>query len=620
MDIWLGMSRPVLGAFEVTVRGPLGRGLRRTIVIAEGLSVSYQPRTRLLAGVGLAQGKASLAAVGGAAVSPLLLRFGPGERSRPVEYQTPTESEPLLVTPPHAALLCPGAGVTAWTTSLLHLVTEDFVAAGRLLVRLPGEGQDTHPELEFYVGGQVVQSVPASGQRSTALVGFELERAADTIAAHGRAELVLKTGETMMPVGYVRPRRLASGAGLKDGLLELYDAAAVAGLTAGVYLGYAPWRPPVELPVGSDGTATLPGNLVNAGPLRVLVRVDDPWEATSWPAWPEAGASYPVQASGVPDLTDPEENAVARFVAGESELSALTALGRLWQIVDLAADLVKLGARADLAERCTNELLRRPRAALLALVDEELSGDDVVRAMILTGLAVAPADGGSWTADELLALERLWAAFPAAAAIATGALLASPEAADLAVSHCGASLCEILAGRPDPFAAVGRFGPEAERMALLSPEQVEALWQAAAVVPKALLDDDTRAMAARRTFDARNTAPLRSAAEVARTATRMAELAIRYSGYQDLVRPVAARNAADGKPGWLGLPAMSIGMALTARLAARGHARCAVLERKYRGKWANLALHAPDLVTIDLVRAEALIVGALDGKPEETHD
>ncbi|MGH3295975.1 MAG: hypothetical protein ACRDP7_29670, partial [Trebonia sp.] len=312
IDIWRGMSRPVLGAFEVTVRGPLGRGLRRTIVIAEGLSVSYQPQTRLLAGVGLAQGKASLAAVGGAAVSPVLLRFGPGERSRPVEYRTPTGSEPLLVTPPHAAVLCPGAGVMAWTTSLLHLVTEDFAAAGRLLVRLPGEGQDSHPELELYVGGQVVQSVPASGQRSTGLAGFELERAADTIAAHGRAELVLKAGETMMPVGYVRPRRLASGAGLNDGLLELHDATAVAGLTAGVYLGYAPWRPPVELPVGADGTATLPENLVNAGPLRVLVRVDDPWEATRWPSWPDARTSYAVQASGVPDLPDPEENPARR--------------------------------------------------------------------------------------------------------------------------------------------------------------------------------------------------------------------------------------------------------------------------------------------------------------------
>ena len=104
--------------------------MRRTVFIAEGLSVSYQPKLRLLTGIGLAKGKASLAAAAGATAQPASLRFGPGERARPVEYRTATESEPLVITPPHVAVLCPGAGVTAWTTSLLHLVTEDFADAG----------------------------------------------------------------------------------------------------------------------------------------------------------------------------------------------------------------------------------------------------------------------------------------------------------------------------------------------------------------------------------------------------------------------------------------------------------------------------------------------------------
>ena len=76
---------------------------------------------------------------------------------------------------------------------------------------------------------------------------------------------------------YVRPRRLASGVDLAGDKLVLRDAAAVDGLTAGVYLAYAPWRPPVELPVSADGTAALPPELRDAGPLRVLLRIDDPW-------------------------------------------------------------------------------------------------------------------------------------------------------------------------------------------------------------------------------------------------------------------------------------------------------------------------------------------------------
>ena len=70
IDVWEGIPRPALGAFEITVRGPLGRGLRRTIFVAEGLSVSYQPRMRPLTGAGLAAGAARLTAMTGATARP----------------------------------------------------------------------------------------------------------------------------------------------------------------------------------------------------------------------------------------------------------------------------------------------------------------------------------------------------------------------------------------------------------------------------------------------------------------------------------------------------------------------------------------------------------------------
>ena len=110
IDIWEGFARPVLGAFEVTVRGPLGRGLRRTIFLAEGLSVAYQPRVRPLTGAGLAAGAARLTAITGAKAQPAAVRFGPREHAHAVEYRTDAESAALVVTPPHVAVLCSGAG------------------------------------------------------------------------------------------------------------------------------------------------------------------------------------------------------------------------------------------------------------------------------------------------------------------------------------------------------------------------------------------------------------------------------------------------------------------------------------------------------------------------------
>ena len=226
----------------------------------------------------------------------------------------------------------------------------------------------------------------------------------------------------------------------------------------------------------------------------------------------------------------------------------------------------------------------------------------------------APIEHAPWIPGELRTLKRLWAGLPAAAAIATCDLFEDDDVADEAAAQCGDSLTAILQKHQDPHAAVGRFGPGAERLAALPPEQVEALWQAAAVVPQAMLDADTRATAARRMFDARNTPPMRATAVIARNVSRVAEQLISQTRYRDLAEAITARQPAQGKGGWLALPAMSIAMALLARLAARENSNCAMLEREYRGKWANLALYAPELVAIDLVVAEALVV-ALTEKP-----
>ncbi len=169
IDIWEGIPHPVLGAFEVAVRGPLGRGLRRTIFVAEGLSVAYHPQVRPLTGAGLAAGTARLTPTMGATALPTALRLGPGERTHSVEYRTDAKSEPLVITPPHVAVLCSGAGVTTWTTSQIHLIAEDFANAGRLLVRVPAASQVDGFHLAILIRGQQVQTIEASGPRPPGL-------------------------------------------------------------------------------------------------------------------------------------------------------------------------------------------------------------------------------------------------------------------------------------------------------------------------------------------------------------------------------------------------------------------------------------------------------------------
>jgi hypothetical protein len=418
-----------------------------------------------------------------------------------------------------------------------------------------------------------------------------------------------------MPVGLVRPRQLATGAEVSSGQLRIRDCAQIEGLTAALYLVRAPWRAPVVVPVPGDGVVQLPTGARDAGPLRVLLRVEDPWTVTEWPDWPGRSA-YACHAPGIPAGADPDEEALSRFLAGEADLPALSGhVERLWRLIYLADDLIGAGAPASLRERCSAVLRDQPVMALTGLLDAGLDAGACVAGLISSGLATA------WPAitDDAPLAERLWGTVPAAAAVLCSRLIAesagpgrecSAALLDAAGAQCGPNLTAVLDGDRDPSAQVGQFGPDAERMAVLSAEQVEAVWQAAAVVPQALLDADTRAVAARQMFDARRSAELARAAREATTIVRSAERLVAASPYRSAMAQIAARRHPDGKGGWLALPAMSASLALVARIAARGNEACRSFERGWRDCWAGLARQAPDLAGIDLVLAEALIAGA----------
>ena len=612
VDIWDGVPRPILGAFDVTVRGPLGRGVRRTIFIAEGFSVGYLPPVRALRVAGLEPGDAELHAPIGAAVKPARVCFGVSDRARIAELRAGNETEPVVITPPHIDLLCSGAGASTWTAAPIHADTETMADLGRLLVR--GRGTVVRADLEVWSGAQRIQTIPPSGEQASGLTGYDLARASATVAHHGRAELLLPWGQNAMPVGFVRPRRLATGAEVSSGQLKIRDCVPVDGLTAALYLARAPWRPPVIVPVPGNGVVQLPQGVRGAGPLRVLLRVEDPWTVTDWPDWP-ARNSYLCDAPGVPVGTDLEESALSQFLAGEDDLPARPrCLERLWRLTHLADDLIAAGAPANLRERCSVILRDQQGTAITALLDTGLGSGACVSGLISTGLATARPV----IEREFQAAEHLWGIAPAAASVLCSRLLTEPgrpgegpsdAVVDAALAQCGPNLDALLCGDDDPAVQVGQFGPDAERMAMLSPEQVEAAWQAAAVVPQTLLDADTRAAAARQMFDARRTPELARAARDATSIVRSAERLVAASPYPTAITQITARRHPDGKGGWLALPAMSASLALAARIAARGHEACRAFERGWRDRWTDLARQAPDLTCIDLVLAEALIAG-----------
>ncbi|XVS65519.1 hypothetical protein ACQPYE_05510 [Actinosynnema sp. CA-299493] len=607
--LWEDLPHPVLGSFDITVRGPLGRGLNRTLFVAEGLESRFQPAVRVFEGSGLERGRAELIAPVGATAAPRVLDFASDVRAEVVEYRTPTETEPLVVTPPHLQVMHERADQSlVWSAGSLRIAADVFAdQPGVLLVRVP-EAADV-PPLQVAVPGAVVQTVPPSGRVEAGTARYDLVRVADTVAEHHGVELVLDLGGRPVRLATVRPRRLAEGVRRAGDHLQLVEPVPMDGLTAGVYATTAPWRAPAVVPVTGDGSVALPPELRHAGPLLVDLRVDDPWVPVEWPSWPEQYTR--VFGEGHLACGDPEEEALSRFVSGASGFPAgVRDLRRLWMLIHLAPRLRNARDVVDFRDTCAGPLRRSTIDALKALVDLHLAPDQTVTAVISAGLASSRVPGR----HHAEAARLLWAVSPLAGALVGAA--ADDDCLDAARRQCGDSVDVIVAKGNDPHAGVGRFGPETIPLTAMSPPQLEGLWRAAQVVPHGLLDADSRAVAARRLFDRRDEDRV---GDVGRSAsTWLRSLADLVVDRPVLRVQIEARKPPAGRTGWWNIPAASCAFAVVARLAARGVPACRGVERGFRQVWADLAGIAPELVVLDLVLAELLITHE-EGEQGEPH-
>ncbi|WP_326641565.1 hypothetical protein OG884_02160 [Streptosporangium sp. NBC_01755] len=601
--LWETLPRPVLGAFEITVRGPIGRNTRRSIVIAESLTSRCTPQIRLFNHEGLVAGQASLAAGSGMRVEPAVLTYTPREREHVITCSTDQHAEPFIVAPPHMRVLVEEAGQSPrWHASPLRLVTEEVERLESLRVEVPGV--DALPSVEILAGGKSVQEVPSSGRGL-----YNLKRATTTLKAHRSADLILPFLGRAVPVAGVRPAKLASAVTYRENRLVLEDGIWIEGLSAGIYLTTAPWREPEIIPVEQDCSIPLPAHLVDAGQLHVRLAIQDPWLWEEWPRWPHPREIFVCDAPGRFGGADEEEAAISGYLAGMNELpTEVSRLERLWAIVDLANRIDHRSANRRIDEIAT--VLRHHSDAVQVLPEAALPPDRTIVALITTGLAAAPAP------EYRESHGRLWRKYPAVAALLTGSALPgqATEESDLLANieaQCGETAGRLLLGEADPDAEVGRFGPDAEWMAQQTPEQLENLWRAVNVVPSALLDKDTRVAAARQLFDKRTSYDARDVANQAARVLREA-MSIKLTDYRGVERSIEARCHPLRRDGWLALPAASIAFALVARIAARGHSGCRHLEREFRPMWRALSKIAPDLTTIDLIRAELLLAGRAD--------
>ncbi|MBO4209122.1 hypothetical protein [Micromonospora echinofusca] len=605
IDPWHQLPRPLVGSYEVTVRGPLGRGLSRTLELAEGLHTHANPPWRAIRTDGLEPATVHASThLPGLTVTPTQVPLGPKDTTAEIQVHSPAGSATVRVTPAHMAVQrLDGNSRADWSLQPLRLDSET-IGAGELLIRLPGAAS---AQLVVKAAGRERQTVTSGATYGQPLARFPLAAIADTVTTHTIAQLDVRVDGQDFPVAHCAPQRLATSVHIDGDRLTLVDALPTDSLVAGLYQVYAPWRPPHVVTIHHDLTSDpLPADITTAGPLVAHLRIEDPWVPADRPDWPGPDNTF--------DITDREWKPRGHDT-GEDTLSGhLAGVGDLPTDPDIAPLLIDLYHRADdLRGKVTTDvrgtcavLRRHPGPALTALVRSTASADRLVAPLVHSGLIAAPPDTYVDERDEA----RLWGISPLAGMLATAHRLGdqhgSGELREQILAVCGEVARQLLDGDSDPHPTVGRFDESAVHLAQLPAEQRDRMWKAMRIVPGGLLDADERLTAARQLFDVRIRPGLGRVSRAARSLLAESWPQIQSAGGRRVTDAVDARMPTSG---WQALPAVSLTLAFVARLAARGHAGCEHLLPRTLPHHATLARSAPRLVTIDLLLAEFTLTG-----------
>lgn len=219
--LWSGLTKPLLGAFTVRVTGPRGRGMVRTVVLAEGLELQCHPDPRLFHPDGLDPADVVPHPAPGMTVIPAALAFGTGTVEADLRFVTRQRSERFTVSPPRMRAridgVATGTGVGASVgvrvkagigaegadhsgdARPLRIDVGQPDATGRLRVDVPGARRA--PSLELLDGDLVVQRLAPHQDGS-----YNLARILDTATARPGMVLTLVHDGRRVPVAWLEDR------------------------------------------------------------------------------------------------------------------------------------------------------------------------------------------------------------------------------------------------------------------------------------------------------------------------------------------------------------------------------------------------------------------------------
>ncbi|KYK15284.1 MULTISPECIES: hypothetical protein [Streptomyces] len=630
LDPWQDVPGALLGPYEILVHRPdRRRGRRLTAFLVEGVEATPSAGWRLLAPHGgLAPARLTLRTSRPVTASSNAITFASYEIAKEFVLRDGTGEFRVQALVPHSEVRLELDGrPLAWSVRPLDIDAADLVRDSALTVRLPEQAVAVTPELALVVEDATLLTLTPERRTRTRKgdLRYSLTALTDTVRDCAKAELRLLVAGQSVHVGTVRTQPIAEDV-VPDGAGLLLRGLRHPGeLTARIHRVLAPWQQPLSVPVDDSGRAPLPAAWRSAGPLVVSLHAGAPTVDTA-PSWPRLRDRDTLVLRRSPWTSAVVEATAAtrttEYLGGRGTLPRGTdALPYQWVVAARGRDLQACGAKESAPAECCQALGDAGADALLGAAGSSLRSGELAAALVGSGLTALRIR----EVKDPAAVRPVWRRAPLCALLLTAPLLPylsgdpayeidelypkEKELLDEVGQFLGSAGTTVLAGHEDPSSTVGRFDAHVRVLDELPEIQQQAMWRTAGVVPRGLLDIDTRAAAAWQAFRDRRNLQYYAVREECEEWLEAVENFL-DEGHDLLAGAFRDRGSGPLRgpdEAWMRVPQLSLGCALIARLAAAGDQRAVKLERVLRPLWTSVAAHAPDLTAVDLALAECLV-------------
>ncbi|PFG28475.1 hypothetical protein [Corynebacterium renale] len=617
---------PWVGEYLVRVKGPRNESFRHRYGLVEGMTVTTE-----------LEGQSTSVRIpreGG--LSPATMRVYSGEKpftAQPARVTVPSDqahaqvvisteagdSLPLTYTPPALQFELPLVTYPpTWRVSRLYMGSRDLDPTGDIRVRAHNALGKPRVTLRNHHGSPVrTIALKPEDPITFSCPTAEIAKSA-AILPQGRLDLewddVESRNRVSVALALISSTPHATEAIIDGGDVTFPDLAPDRELAAWVWPATAPWAAARTLPRITERTE-LPEDLVNAGDLTIQLHSADPFSTLRSPQEPAASAVTAHQ-DGYFKNQGASLTQLSAFLGGEAEAApdSPEILPILWDHCG-STENQRAVAQAVFAENPTAAL----QALSTSLVPLELQPGRIISSGLIHQKFDAPAQGAELTSDWIRALVIL--SDIDAELTAAGEEGRTPDVKalldDLRSVAGQRAVDTLLTGRDATLdtAVIDSSTVRIAHMDQAQQDQLMAMFFANAdIVPGPILDDNARLIGVLDTFKKRVQLNSVVATEglIAPAVSLLRALRSNNRGLYAAARvrfdKLDGVNTEDKANAWALTPVVSLVFALSARMNAHGMmGKSTTLENAAAG-WSHIADIVPELVTADVVSAEAMVI------------